>query len=609
MSPRRRKPAPPTERGDSAKPAAKTQVADRGAPPTIAAGKPPTGGDPPPRGEPSSREPWDDFDIIEEVGRGGMGFVYKAHQKSLDRIVALKVLAPDLASDKEAIERFFQGARASARLNHQNVVTGYAVGEDHGRHFFAMEFVDGETLEDILERERSLRPSDVVRVARALARALDHAEARHLVHRDVKPANIMVTTDGIVKLTDLGIAKTLDRPGMTVDNSVFGTPWYISPEQSRNAKSVDIRADIYSLGATLYHLISGHPPFEADNMVDVLLAMERGDLQPLPASANCPPQLVSIIERMMERDPEQRFQSPRDLLEALNAIDLPATRFSWMDEAAPSRAARSERPRKTSPSRTPDWRLIAVGVVLATLAAYAAVRFLGKEPAEPIPAAITPTAVPAATATPPTKPKSEASYLEEVIAALAAPTPRLRDAKFLLADLQAYYPKSETFRRMNDELERGTLVLFEAKAGGSLTSVPAWGKLDQSMTAGDEYRFAIIPTRACYTYIFQIDGAAMSYTIFPSGQYMPGVQNPLPAGRLHWLPPNSRLPLDDATGLERIYLVSLTHPLDSPPSLLSEIAKDPEAARQKLRDRGPNGDSNESCFADEWLHEFRFAHR
>src|SRR6266567_7426089 len=206
-----------------------------------------------------------DFHLTKKLGEGGMGTVFKAHQMSMDRDVALKILPRHLAKDTSYVERFYREARASAKLDHPNIVRGIAVGEDRGYHYFAMEYIDGESSDKVLESQGKLQVGDAVKIALDVARALDHAHSKGLVHRDIKPDNIMITRQGFVKLADLGLAKAADEnQGLTQTGSGFGTPYYMPPEQARNAKYVDNRSDIYALGATLYHLLTGKVPFTGD---------------------------------------------------------------------------------------------------------------------------------------------------------------------------------------------------------------------------------------------------------------------------------------------------------------------------------------------------------
>jgi serine/threonine protein kinase len=245
-----------------------------------------------------------------------MGSVYKAIQLSLERAVAVKVLAPHLAHDPEYVERFLREARAVARLNHPNVISGIDAGEANGLRYFVMEYAAGHTVKALLDRGGALDPVRVKKIALQIARALQHANEAGLVHRDVKPDNILVTKDGAAKLCDLGLAK--DRP--EDGGRSLGTPDYISPEQAEAITEVDIRADLYSLGATLYHMLSGRTPFTGS--AKLVMAKHLTEV-PTPLSEIEPgidTELESIVVKLMQKDRDDRYQSPDDLIAALEGL-------------------------------------------------------------------------------------------------------------------------------------------------------------------------------------------------------------------------------------------------------------------------------------------------
>ncbi len=257
------------------------------------------------------------YQIIEPVGQGSMGMVYKAKQLSMDRIVALKILQPQLAQNKEFIDRFHREARIAARLSHNNIVQAIDSGEFAGHHYFVMEFVDGTTIKEELESGRVFSEQEALRIVYQIAEALDHAHQRGLIHRDVKPENIMLTRDGTAKLADLGLARlTADEQLAESERGMaMGTPYYIAPEQVRGEVDVDIRADIYSLGATLYHMVTGRVPYTGSNVIEVMQKHLRGRLVP-PDHLNTSLSggLGEVVETMMARDRDQRYASPKDLL-------------------------------------------------------------------------------------------------------------------------------------------------------------------------------------------------------------------------------------------------------------------------------------------------------
>jgi len=255
------------------------------------------------------------------LGRGGMGAVYLAVQESLGRPVALKVLAEKLAADGDFVRRFQSEARAAAALNHPNVVTVHDVWEDSGRHFLAMEYMDRGNLESRLARGGSLPIKEALEVLGDATKALVYAELRGIVHRDIKPANLMQNSVGTTKLADLGLAMHLEAEATEADNKkIFGTPHFISPEQARGEKT-DVRSDMYSLGATMYRLLSGRTPFEGATTRDIL----RGHFleQPKPLSELAPevrPELAAIVERLLRKKPDERFPSASVLLAEVERV-------------------------------------------------------------------------------------------------------------------------------------------------------------------------------------------------------------------------------------------------------------------------------------------------
>lgn len=264
------------------------------------------------------------YRIQSKIGQGSMGAIYRAVQMSMDRPVAIKVLATKYAESPRFVERFFREARAVAKLNHPNIIQGIDVGDAGGLYYFVMEFVDGPTVGEILRRGGALDEKRSLYIVLQVAKALSHAWKNGLLHRDIKPDNIMITRDGVAKLCDLGLAKNLgpgDDPAGTNPGAAMGTPYYISPEQARGDKQLDVRTDIYSLGASFFHMVVGDVPFPGDNAA-VVIAKHLTDAAPSPRARN---PLVSkavdaIILQMMARDRDQRMQTPEDLIRAMEEI-------------------------------------------------------------------------------------------------------------------------------------------------------------------------------------------------------------------------------------------------------------------------------------------------
>jgi len=261
------------------------------------------------RGFAGGGEP-DRYQIVGEVGRGGMGIVYKVQDTVLDRVVAFKVLPQALSENSQAVANFMREAQAAAKLNHPNIVTVYDTGERQGRHYIAMEYVEGTTLKEILKRRGPVSASGILHVLVQIIEALAYAHEKRVVHRDIKPANVMWTQDKKVKLMDFGLAKVLEdaRNHTTV---VAGTPYYMSPEQTLG-KNIDHRTDIYSLGVSLFEMATGTVPFKEGNIPYHHVHSAPPKVREL--RPDLPARLADIVERCLQKDPANRFQSATEVL-------------------------------------------------------------------------------------------------------------------------------------------------------------------------------------------------------------------------------------------------------------------------------------------------------
>jgi serine/threonine protein kinase len=262
------------------------------------------------------------YEIFGKIGEGGLGVVLKARQISMNRIVALKILHKRWLNDEEFKQRFLVEARLVGKLSHQNLIKVFDVGKHDWKYYFSMEFVEGETLEELIEREG---PLDVLRAADItiqILRAIKYLSRYDIVHCDIKPSNILLTKDGIAKLGDFGFVKSNLEIAETEEGSVLGTPDYISPEQAMGEKNIDFRADIYSLGVTLYHMVAKKPPYEG-SVSTVMRKHIKGELpSPKLHNPNVPDALCRIIERMCAKKPEDRFQTCDELFEDLELVKL-----------------------------------------------------------------------------------------------------------------------------------------------------------------------------------------------------------------------------------------------------------------------------------------------
>lgn len=258
------------------------------------------------------------FEVDSQLGKGGMGVVYKAHEPSLNRTVAVKVLGEHLAQDKEFVQRFQREAQAAAALNHPNIVQIYSFGEENGKYYFAMEFVNGISVQEMIKQDGSLTPDQAAHVILQAAEGLAAAHDMGMIHRDIKPANLMINRQGLVKIADFGIAlRPSDRTRLTSSGMLMGTPGYLSPEQCLD-KNVDARTDIYALGVSFFEMLSGRVPFSANS--PAALIREIVDGTPMDLSllrADLPEELKKIVEKMMHKDPDQRYQSCHDIVSDL----------------------------------------------------------------------------------------------------------------------------------------------------------------------------------------------------------------------------------------------------------------------------------------------------
>lgn len=263
------------------------------------------------------------YQVLEKLGQGSMGTVFKARQLSMDRLVAIKILLPKLAANKGFLERFQREAHLAARFSSNNVVQAIDVGAAGNINYFVMEFVEGVTIKEELQKGKIYEENEAIDIVLQVSQALLHAHRRQLIHRDIKPANIILTKDGIAKLADLGMARnTTDQAlaraekGMTI-----GTPYYIAPEQVKSREDVDSRADMYSLGATFYHMVTGKPPFPYKKTEEVLRAHLEEELTP-PDHLNTKLSsgLGEVVEFMMAKKRGQRYPSPEELITDLECI-------------------------------------------------------------------------------------------------------------------------------------------------------------------------------------------------------------------------------------------------------------------------------------------------
>jgi serine/threonine-protein kinase len=264
-----------------------------------------------------------DFEILEKLGSGSMGEVWLAYQETMERKVALKILAPKYSSDSKFIDRFMSEVKHSAKLSHPNIVTAFYAGTDKGHYYLAISYVSGETVEDVQDKKGKFQEKDALKIILSITNALEYAwDEFKILHRDVKPGNIMLNKRGEAMLLDLGIAKSLDEESnLTMTGTVVGTPYYISPEQAMALTDIDFRADMYSLGTTLYHMVTGRVPYNATTAMAIIMKHINEEL-PLPSQYNSElsPACSKLIEIMMSKEREKRHRSWGELRKDIELV-------------------------------------------------------------------------------------------------------------------------------------------------------------------------------------------------------------------------------------------------------------------------------------------------
>jgi len=250
------------------------------------------------------------------LGRGGMGYVYKARERSLDRYVALKVVPQERNHDVEFIERFRREAKIAAGLRHPRIVSVHEVGNLGGFHYFSMDYIDGATLREVVERRTSLPPEDAVSIATEICRAVAHAHAKGIIHRDLKPENVMIDSEGDVFVMDFGLARAMQERTLTQSGVILGSPFYMSPEQLIG-DPLDERTDIYSMGLILYYALTGEDLFAADSITAIVARHMTTRISDIVHPRPLPPNLKELLIAMLEEDRDQRARTAKEILERL----------------------------------------------------------------------------------------------------------------------------------------------------------------------------------------------------------------------------------------------------------------------------------------------------
>jgi len=279
------------------------------------------------------------YKLLRRIGEGGMGEVYLAQQLNMHREVALKVLHPKWADDEEFRKRFLLEARAAGKLSHQHLIQVYDVGKYQGKYYFSMEFVDGVTVEDMIQHDKQIGFDKIIEISLQVCEALRYLSGQDIVHRDIKPANIMITKDDVVKLGDFGFIQSAYDAELLQEGTTLGTPDYISPEQARGERNLDVRSDIYSLGATIFHMISGRPLYTGSCSKVMRDQIDAPVPELTGLRDDVPPELSRILMKMLEKEPVDRYQTADELTQDLEMARIeiaggdgrmPATRSQIM---------------------------------------------------------------------------------------------------------------------------------------------------------------------------------------------------------------------------------------------------------------------------------------
>ena len=262
------------------------------------------------------------FKILQIIGMGGMGVIYKALQESLDRVVALKVLPPQFCSNEEIAHRFEIEAKAISMLQHQNIVNIYEYGCEGGYRYFAMQFVDGQNLSTIIRNKKVISIAEIIDYSKQICRGLRYAHAQNIIHRDIKPSNILVDKENVARLSDFGIAKIFSFADFTLTGVAVGTPEYMSPEQAEGT-TIDTAADIYSLGVVMYEMLTKKPPFLANNPIAIAYKhVHELPISPSVKRHDTPKRLELIILKALKKKKSERYASVAEMLDHLDSVDI-----------------------------------------------------------------------------------------------------------------------------------------------------------------------------------------------------------------------------------------------------------------------------------------------
>ena len=313
------------------------------------------------------------YELVEFIGKGGMALVYRAIDQRTGHNVAVKILRPEYNQDAEFCSRFEREAMAASKMSHHNIVNLLDVGQDDNMRYLVMEYVRGQTLKEVIKQKGSLKPAVAAQIAIRILSALQHAHKNGIIHRDIKPQNILVDSDGLIKVGDFGIARVVGSNTISTDDIVMGSVHYFSPEQAKG-ESVTAASDLYSAGVVLYEMLTGRPPFDGDTPVAIAMQHIGSKAQPIrEINSSVPPAMERVVEKAMEKRPERRYQSALEMAQDLQRA-LQEPDGNWMGPSSQTSSSPDQvsgNTGKVKPVHTSSWIWTRIGVGLMAVAVLA----------------------------------------------------------------------------------------------------------------------------------------------------------------------------------------------------------------------------------------------
>ena len=313
------------------------------------------------------------YELVEFIGKGGMALVYRAIDKRTGHNVAVKILRPEYNQDAEFCSRFEREAVAASKMSHHNIVNLLDVGQDDNMRYLVMEYVRGQTLKDVIKQKGSLKPEVAAQIGICILSAMQHAHKNGIIHRDIKPQNILVDSEGLIKVGDFGIARVVGSNTISTDDMVMGSVHYFSPEQAKG-ETVTAASDLYSVGVVLYEMLTGRPPFDGETPIAIAMQHIGSKAQPIrEINPSVPPAMERVVEKAMEKRPERRYQSALEMAQDLQRA-MQEPEGGWMgpsNQSAPFQEQYSVNTDRQKPIRSKSWIWMRIGAGLMAVAVLA----------------------------------------------------------------------------------------------------------------------------------------------------------------------------------------------------------------------------------------------